>query len=97
MNVTGVYAWGQVGLQESNMKDQTVGEYSSPNLWLGSMGLNPIASTTTNDPPSAGGNEAGPTFFESLMPTNNTLGRSWSYTAGAVNSKNPIVYHHRHS
>jgi hypothetical protein len=86
MNVTGSYVWGQVGLQDSNSKYQVTGEYSSPDLWLGSMGINPIASSS-NDPPSAVGGTAAPTFFESQMSPTEIAGRSWSYTAGAVNSE----------
>lgn len=86
MNVTGTYVRGQAGLTDSNLTNQVIGQYASPALWLGLMGINPIASSS-NDPPSYPGTPAGPTFFETQASLDHIASRSWAYTAGTVNSK----------
>lgn len=86
MNVTGTYVRGQAGLTDSSLTNQVIGQYASPALWLGLMGINPIAFSS-NVPPSYPETPAGPTFFESQASLDHIASRSWAYTAGAVNSK----------
>lgn len=83
-NRTFLFGTDTVGLgvqpQASRMNNQTVGGMKgSSSSFTGAMGISPNRYKDQQD------EESLPTFFESLRSSTRIAGRSWAYTAGAVN------------
>jgi hypothetical protein len=68
--------------QASRMRNKTIALMQNPpSSYIGVVGISPVPINYTED------NIPVPTFFESMRSSTRIAGRTWSYTAGSVNSE----------